>query len=80
MDRFSTEQFRTTSGVIARQVADESGNDNSAAPHTLALLSVTGGRENAKGAKRARGTSLIKDLEIRRHTLGDQGIGRSLRN
>ena len=48
MDRLSTEQFRTTSGIIARQVADGSENDNSAAPHTLARLSVTGGRENAK--------------------------------
>ncbi len=69
MDRLSTEQYRTTSGVVARQVADESGNDNSAAPHTLALLSVTGGRENAKGANRGH-ISLIRDLEIRRHTLG----------
>ena len=70
MDRLSTEQFRTTSGGFARQVADESGNDNSAAPHTLALLSVTSGGENAKGANRAHNTSLIRDLEIRRHTLG----------
>ena len=70
MDRLSTEQFRSTSGVVARQVADESGNDNSAAPHTLALLSVTGGRENAKEANRAHTISLIRDLEIRRHTLG----------
>jgi transcriptional regulator with XRE-family HTH domain len=69
VDRLSTEQYRTTSGVVARQVADESGNDNSAAPRTLALLSVTGGRENAKGANRGH-ISLIRDLEIRRHTLG----------
>jgi transcriptional regulator with XRE-family HTH domain len=70
VDRLSTEQFRSTSGVVARQVADESGNDNSAAPHTLALLSVTGGRENAKDANRAHTISLIRDLEIRRRTLG----------
>jgi transcriptional regulator with XRE-family HTH domain len=69
VDRLSTEQYRTTSGVVARQVADESGNDNSAAPHTLALLGVTGARENAKGANKAH-ISLIRDLEIRRHTLG----------
>jgi transcriptional regulator with XRE-family HTH domain len=70
VDRLSTEQFRTTSGVVARQVADASGNDNSAAPHTLALLSVAGARENAKRANAAPGSSLIRDLEIRRHTLG----------
>ena len=70
MDRLSTEQFRTTSSVIARQVADESGNDNSAEPHTLSLASVTGGRETAKGANIAHSSSLIRDLEIRRHTLG----------
>jgi transcriptional regulator with XRE-family HTH domain len=70
VDRLSTEQFRCTSGVFARQVADESGNDNSAAPHTLAFLSATGGRENAKGANTTHAPSLIRDLEIRRHTLG----------
>jgi predicted peptidase len=30
VDRLSTEQFRSTSGVFARQVADESGNDGKA--------------------------------------------------
>ena len=70
MDRLSTEQFRTTSGGVVRQVADESENDNSAAPRTLALLSATGGRENAKGANGTHTISLIRDLAIRRHTLG----------
>ncbi len=70
MDRLSTEQFRTVSGGVARQVADEGENDNSAAPHGRSLRSVTSARENAKGANMAHTIPLIRDLEIRRNTLG----------
>jgi transcriptional regulator with XRE-family HTH domain len=70
VDRFSTEQFRAASGVIARQVVDESRNDNSVVPHALPFLTVTNGPESAKGAKITRNIALITDLEFRRHTLG----------
>src|SRR5436190_13380055 len=70
VDRLSTEQFRTTSGVVARHVADDSENDNSAVPHALPLLTVTNGRKNAKGASVFHNISLVTDLEFRRHTLG----------
>jgi len=70
VDRLSTEQFRTASGVVARQVADESENDNSAAPCALSLLNTTGTRENAKSTNMTHNISLIRDLENRRHTLG----------
>ena len=70
MDRLSTEQFRTTSSILARQVADESRNDNNARPRALSLVSVTGARDDAKSAGMSRDTSAIRDLEMRRHTLG----------
>ena len=70
MDRLSTEQFRTTGSIVARQVADESQNDNSAAPRALSLVRVTGARESAKGTSMAHAIPLIRDLEMRRQTLG----------
>jgi transcriptional regulator with XRE-family HTH domain len=70
VDRFSTEQFRTASGGVARQVADEGRNDNSVVPHVLPFLTVTNGPEGAKGIKMTQTMALITDLEFRRHTLG----------
>jgi transcriptional regulator with XRE-family HTH domain len=63
VDRFSTEQFRTTGDGVARHVVDASENDNSTVRHAVPLLTVTSDQHIANN-------SLITDLEFRRHTLG----------
>ena len=70
MDQFSTEQFRTANGIVSRQVAAESQNDNCAAPPALAFRSVTGARENVKGANIAHTIPLVGNLALRRDALG----------
>jgi transcriptional regulator with XRE-family HTH domain len=70
VDHFSTEQFRTANGIVARQVAGESQIDNRAATRAFSFRSVTGARENAKGANQARNIALVGNLAMRRHTLG----------
>jgi transcriptional regulator with XRE-family HTH domain len=70
VDHFSTEQFHTASRVVARQIVGESQNDNRAASRDLSFRSVTGARENTKGANMAHDISLIGNLASRRHTFG----------
>jgi transcriptional regulator with XRE-family HTH domain len=70
VDHFSTEQFRTANGIVARQVAGESQKDNRAAPRALSFRSVTLARENAKGANEAHTVSPVGNLARRRNTLG----------
>jgi transcriptional regulator with XRE-family HTH domain len=70
VDQFSIEQFRTANGIVARQVAAESQNDNCAAARALSLRSIAGARENIKGPNQAHTISLVGNLAIRRHTLG----------
>jgi len=70
VDHFSTEQFRTANGIVARQVAGESQNDNRAAPRALSFRSVTVARESAKSANQAHNISLIGNLASSRQKLG----------
>jgi transcriptional regulator with XRE-family HTH domain len=70
VDHFSTEQFRTANGIVARQVAGECQNDTLAASRALAFRSLTGRREDADGANTAHNIPLVGNLASRRHTLG----------